>query len=243
MRRRGRLPLRLVLRDQRVDHARVFAVNARDTAVFFQLQQRGKQVLIADHHGGIRHVHLERWDTGGKHGRNFIFDALVPVVNGHVEAIVAAGPAVGLFVPEIKPVTQRLALIRAGEVDDHRCAAVDGAARAGVKVVGGRGVADVEVKMRMRVDKAGEEQLAAHVDDLCAIHCQSFADSSDLLAVHQHIRNAGACRRDDRAALEQRFHDQIILSCIGVYVSKISARRSSRSPPGRCRKACRILQS
>ena len=134
-------------------------------------------------------------------------------------------------------------MIRAGEVDDHRRAAVDGAARAGVKVVGGRGVADVEVKMRMRVDKAGEEQLAAHVDDLCAVHCQSFADSSDLLAVHQHIRNAGACRRDDRAALEQRFHNQIILSCIGVYVSKISARRSSRSPPGRCRKACRILQS
>lgn len=43
MGRRGRLPFRLVLRDQRVDHARVFAVNARDAAVFFQLQQRGNR--------------------------------------------------------------------------------------------------------------------------------------------------------------------------------------------------------
>ena len=59
MRRRGRLSLRLVLRDQRVDHARVLTVNARDAAVFLQFQQRGKQVLIADHHGRICHVHLK----------------------------------------------------------------------------------------------------------------------------------------------------------------------------------------
>ena len=55
--------------------------------------------------------------------------------------------------------------------------------------------------MRMRVDKAGEEQLAAHIYDVRAVRRQSFADSGDLLAVYQHIRNAGACRRDDRAAL------------------------------------------
>ena len=85
--------------------------------------------------------------------------------------------------------------------------------------------------MRVRVDKAGEEQLAAHVDDLCAVHCQSFADSSDLLAVHQHIRNAGACRRDDRAALEQRFHNQIILSCIGVCVSNNQRTPVEPKPP------------
>ena len=61
---------------------------------------------------------------------------------------------------------QRLALVRAGEIDDHRRAAAQGAARAGVEIVGGRGIADVEVEMRMRVDEAGEKQLALHRDDL-----------------------------------------------------------------------------
>ena len=56
--------------------------------------------------------------------------------------------------------------------------------------------------MRMRVDKAREQELTAHVDDLRAVRFQPLADGGDLFAVYQHIRNAGARRGDDRTVLE-----------------------------------------
>ena len=80
----------LVLGNQRVDHTGIFAVDARDAAVLFQLLQCIEQILIADHHGGIGHVHFKGWYSGCKHGRNFVLDAVVPVVDRHVEAVVAA---------------------------------------------------------------------------------------------------------------------------------------------------------
>ena len=200
--RRGGLPRGLVRGDERVDDARVLAVDARDAAVFFQLLQRAEHVLIADHHGGVGHVHLERGDAGGEHGGDLGADGLVPVVDGHVEAIIAARAAIGLFVPEIEAVLQRLALVRAGEVDDHGRAAVDGAARAGVEVVGGGSAADVEVEVRVGVDETREEQLARHVDDGCAVRGQVFADGEDLFALDQHVGRAGSGGGDDGAAFE-----------------------------------------
>ena len=89
--------------------------------------------------------------------------------------------------PEVEAVLQRLALVRAGEIDDHRRAAAQGAARAGVEVVGGRGVADVEVEVRMRVDEAGEKQLALHRDDLGLCVCEILTDADDLLVLDQQI--------------------------------------------------------
>ena len=170
--------------------------------LIFQLLQRAEHVLIADHHGGVGHVHLERGDAGGEHGGDLGADGLVPVVDGHVEAIIAARAAVGLFVPEIEAVLQRLALVRAGEVDDEGRAAVDGAARAGVEVVGGGGAADVEVEVRVGVDETREEQLAGHVDDGCAVRGQVFADGEDLFALDQHVGRAGSGGGDDGAAFE-----------------------------------------
>ena len=110
-------------------------------------------------------------------------------------------------------------MIRAGEVDDHRRAAVDGAARAGVKVVGGRGVADVEVKMRMRVDKAGEQQHPGHVHHLRADGGNIAADIEDLLALHQNIRPAGPLAGDNGTALEQQSHHKtssFVLISVGI---------------------------
>ena len=59
MRRGGYVARGLVLLDERVDHARVLAVDAGDAAVFFELFEGVEQILVADHHGRIGHVHLE----------------------------------------------------------------------------------------------------------------------------------------------------------------------------------------
>ena len=206
MRRRPNVARGLVLLDERVDHARVLAVDAGDAAVFFQLFEGVEQILVADHHGRIGHVHLERRDALLKHLRNFRFDGFVPVVDRHVEAVIAARAAVGLLVPEVESVLQRLALVRAGEIDDHRRAAAQGAARAGVEVVGGRGIADVEVEVRMCVDEAGEEQLALHRDNCGLCVCEILTDADDLLVLDQQIGDLRTGGGNDRSALEQQFH-------------------------------------
>ena len=186
----GELSGGLPLGDHAVNDTGVLAVDARDAAALFQRLERGIHRAVADHHGGVGEVHLEGRDASGEHIVQLALDALVPVVDGHVEAVVARAFAVGLFVPEIKTVGKRLALVRAGEVDD-----------------GGR-VAHVEIKVRVRVDEAGEEVAAGNVRHLGAfcLGGGDVADLRDLLAVEQDVRAAGAAGRDNKAAPEQFFH-------------------------------------
>ena len=80
----------LVLLNQRVNDARVFAVDARDAAEAFDFLERIEKVFVADHHCRIRHIHLERRDALLEHLRNLCLYCVIPVVDGHVEAVVAA---------------------------------------------------------------------------------------------------------------------------------------------------------
>jgi len=106
----------LELGNARVDHTGVLAVDARDAAALFQRLERGIHRAVANHHGGVGEVHLKGRDACGEHIVQLALDALVPVVDGHVEAVVARAFAVGLFVPETKTVGKRLALVHA-EID------------------------------------------------------------------------------------------------------------------------------
>ena len=204
----GKLAGRLLFGDQRIDHTGVFAVHPGNTAKLLQLLQRLEHCLVADHHGGIGHVHFEGADTLLEHFRKLGNDAFIPIVNGHVEAVVARGAAVCLLVPQVKTVLQRFALVRAGEVNDHGRAAAQRGASAGIKIVGRRGVAHVEVKVGMRVDETGEEQLAADIDKLGLGTGQRSADFYDLLAVDKEIGCLTAVRVYDGAALEKLFHKE-----------------------------------
>ena len=202
MRARCKLPLRLMLLNERVDHACVFAVHACNAAVFFDLLQCVEQVLVADHHRGIRHVHLERRNPLLEHLGHFGLNFVVPVIDRHVEAVVAARPAVGLLVPKIEAVLEALSLVRAGEIDDHRRAAANGAARAGVKVVRRRRIAHVEVKMRVCIDKTREQKLSRHVDHGRFRAQDMLRDPLDLLAVYQHVQLRRAAAGHHDTALE-----------------------------------------
>ena len=200
------LPRRLLLGDERVDHAAVFAVDAADAALFLQLLQRPVHRLVADHHGRIGHIHLEGGDARGVHVVDLAGDVLVPVVDRHVEAVVAPGAPVGLLVPELQAVGERLALVGAGEIDDRGRSAVDGGETAAVKVVDGGRVRDVEVKVRVRVDKAGQKELARHVDGLRQRVGDAARDADDLLPVDEDIRALRPLAGDDGAALEELSH-------------------------------------
>jgi len=130
-----------------------------------------------------------------------------------MEAVVAVALAVGLFMPEIKPVGKGFPFIGAGKVDDRRRAAADGAFAAAFKVVGRRGVAHVEIEVRVRVDKTGEEHAARHVDDL-ALRGElgrDVAEHFDLFPVDEHVGAAAAAAADDIAASKQCFHGRSLL--------------------------------
>ena len=122
------------------------------------------------------------------------------------EAVVAPGAPVGLLVPELQAVGERLALVGAGEIDDRGRSAVDGGETAAVKVVDGGRVRDVEVKVRMRVDKAGQKELARHVDGLRQRVGDAARDADDLLPVDEDIRALRPLAGDDGAALEELSH-------------------------------------
>ena len=204
---------RLEFGDARVDDARVLTVDARDAAAGLERFQRAVDRAVADHHGGVGEVHLERRDTGVEHRVELRLDALVPVVDGHMEAVVAVALAVGLFMPEIKPIGKGFPFIGAGKVDDRRRAAADGAFAAAFKVVGRRGAAHIEIEVRVRVDKAGEEHAARHVDDL-ALRGElgrDVAEHFDLFPVDEHVGAAAAAAADDIAASKQCFHGRTLL--------------------------------
>ena len=89
----------LLLLNEGVDDPGVLAVYAADAALLLQLLQRLVHQLVADHHGRVRHVHFERGDALGVHAVDLAFDGVVPVVDGHMEAVVAGALAVRLLVP------------------------------------------------------------------------------------------------------------------------------------------------
>ena len=200
------LPCGLLLGDQRVNDAAVFAVNAADASLFPELFQGVIHGLVADHHGGIGHIHLEGGDTGGVHVVDLRLDAGVPVVDGHMEAVVAAAASVCLPVPQLQSLMQGLSLIRAGKIHHRGGAAPQRRPAAGEEIVCRCGAAHVQVEMGMGVDEARQQQLSLHVDDRGLRRGDAAGHPEDLLVLHQHVRPAGAPSGHHCAPAKQIFH-------------------------------------
>ena len=130
----------------------------------------------------------------------------VPVVDGHVEAVVAAGAAVGLPVPQLQPVVQALPLVGAGEVHHGGGAAPQGRPGAGGEIVGSGGIAHVQIKMGVGVDEAGHQQHPGDVDDLVGLAGDIAAHLHDLFTLHQNIGTACPSAGDNGAASKQILH-------------------------------------
>ena len=211
----GELSGGLPLGDHAVDDTGVLAVEAGDAPQPLQLLQRPVDVPVADHHGGIGEIHLERGDALGEHVRQLRPDGLVPVVDGHVEAVVAEGPAVRLLVPQVQAVVQGLALVGAGEVDDRGGAAPQGRPGAGVEIVRRGGVRHIQVKVGVGVDEAGEEETAGDIH-LPVRGLRSPAHPGDLLPVQQHVGPPLSGTGDDGPAPEQCGHKYTSLCVCGT---------------------------
>ena len=71
--------------------------------------------------------------------------------------------------------------------------------------------------MRMRVNAAGHDVLAAGVDDRCACGCaEIFTNGGDLAVLGDHIGSESAVRiHDGTATDEQGAHTKILLKQVG----------------------------
>ena len=201
----------LLLLDESVDDACVLAVYAADAALLLQLLQRLIHQLVADHHGGIRHIHLEGGDALGVHVVDLAFDGVVPVVDGHVEAVVAGALAVCLLMPQPQAVVKRLALVGAGEVHHRGGAAPQRCPGAGGEIVRRGGIAHVQIEVGMGVDESGQQQHACGVHHLRIVHMDVTGHPLYLLAVHQHVRPPRALAGHHGAVLEQNSHLRALL--------------------------------
>ena len=108
--------------------------------------------------------------------------------------------------PEIQTVLQALPLVGAGEVDDGGGAALQSRTAASGEIVRRGGVADVQIKVGVGVNKAGEQETALHIHrPVCRSEDQT-AHLPDLFTLHQHVGPLGPPAGDDGTALEQRTH-------------------------------------
>ena len=91
---------------------------------------------------------------------------VVDVAHDHVEAVVGDGVALGLGVPGVEALAQRLALALDREVDDRGRPAERRCARPGLERVLGEGAAERQLHMGVDVDAARDDVLAGRVDGL-----------------------------------------------------------------------------
>ena len=206
MRPGTRLSRRFCIGDQGADDPVVFTVNPGDAAGFSQPQQGVVHISLRDHHGGVGHVHFERCDPLVHHFPDLPGNALVPVVNGHVKAVVAGAVSSGLFLPAGQTGGQGFPLVWGGKVDNRGGAPPQGGPGAGGKIIGGDGPAHLQIKVGVAVNKTGEEELSGTVNDPCIPGGEIFSHGGDPLSLQQHVQYRCAFRRDNRSSLQQNTH-------------------------------------
>ena len=203
---------RLLLGDVLGHQIAVFTV----TAHHGPLRRRGLQDLIDDPVGEaqvvVGHVDLVGGDTGGGHVLQLGLDAGVPVLDGHVEAVVAAGHPVGPAVPGLQGGGQGAAPLALGEVQHRGGAPGQGGHGAGPPVVGGLvGQALVHLEVGVGVDEAGEDQLPGGVRHLGIPGGQVGTDLGDPAAVHAQVGLDGALGQHQGAVLDEDRHRDDLL--------------------------------
>ena len=134
---------------------------------------------------------------------------VVDVAHDHVEAVVGDGVALGLGVPGVEPLAQRLAARLDGEVDDRRRPAEGRRPGPGLERVLGERPAERQLHVGVDVDGARDDVLARGVDRLVGGHAggrEAGTDRGDRLAVDQDVGGVRAVRGDDGAVRDQRAH-------------------------------------
>ena len=157
------------------------------------------------HHEDVRVGH-EELEAGHAfvHQVVHVFEAAgAEIGDDHVQAVVDARLAFGLFPPGVEGVAHARAARLDGEIDDGGGAAEGRGAGAGFEIVGAGGAAEGHVEVRVAIDAAGEDVHAGRVDDLGGgVRGDAGADFLDEFAFDQHVGVDGVGGGDDCAVAD-----------------------------------------
>ena len=188
------------------DEGAVLTVEGGDAAQALEVLEGQVQGPVVQGMGPVQ-VEAEGGDTGGEDLRQLGSNGLVPAGEGHVEAVVTVGAAVGLPLAAAQGVRKGLVPLGAGEVHHRGGAAPEGGAGAGGEVIRRGGLA-AGTEVGPAIHKAGEEQAAGDIHRLVGAG-EPPAHLEDLLPLQQDIQAAGAVGVHDSAAPQQRFHGDL----------------------------------
>jgi hypothetical protein len=128
--------------------------------------------------------------------------SVIANVVAHVDQLIA----VRLSVPVGERVRERLALALDPEVDVGRRAAERRRGLARLDVVDRDRPAERHVEVRVRVDAARQQVLAARVDHAVRVDVERLADQRHALVLDVHVGDVVVGRGHDAAALDQHGH-------------------------------------
>ena len=182
-----------------VDGHPVLGVHHDQPAVPGRLLHRPEdRAVVAVEDAGIGREQLEVRDALGDQPVHLGEGRVVDVAHDHVEAVVGDGVALGLGVPRIEALAQRLALPLDREVDDRGRPAERGSARPGLERVLGERAAERQLHVGMDVDPARDDVAAGRVDGLVRGHParrEVGTDLRDRLAVDEEVSRRTTRRR------------------------------------------------
>ncbi len=199
----------LALRNAGLQYVVVLAVYADDAVLGRRELERSVDAAVVDAHGVVDHVHLKRRDAVIDHPVHLRGARVVPLGHGHVEAVVTRR-ALRFFVPKLQRVEHRHAAVLRRKVEHGGRAAEHGGLTARIEVVRRYGHAEVEIEVRVRVDKPREHIAAGGIDRFVGVCCDIRLHAHDDAVLGQHVRDKGAVGVYDRAAMDQSFHNRFL---------------------------------
>jgi len=174
-----------------VDRHPVLGMHHDQPAVLRGLLHRPEdRPVVAVEHAWVRGEELEVGHALADQRVHLLERVVVDVAHDHVEAVIGDRVALGLGVPGIEAVTQRLATRLDREIDDGRGAAEGGGAGPRLEGVLRERPAERQLHVRVNVDRAGDHVLAGRVDRLVGGHPgrgQVGADRRDRFAIDEHV--------------------------------------------------------
>ena len=149
-----------------VDHVAVGGVYDHHAAVLLHLLHQAHHLAVVDHERTlVRHEGLEAGDALLlDHLAHLLARVVVEIGDSHVEAEVAEEVAFHAALPAFQCMPQALALCLKDEVDDGGGTAVQRGERAGLVVIAAEGAHEGHVQVYVRIDAAGQHELAFRID-------------------------------------------------------------------------------
>jgi hypothetical protein len=214
--RRG-LAARLGLLDDHVDDRPVLGVHADEPAVVAGPAQGAEDARIVDvEDARVGGEELEAGHAFPLHQVVHVAQRLlVHLAHDHVEAVIDDRLALGLLMPLRQALLERPALGLDGEVHQAGRAAEGRRHGARLEVIGAGRSAEGHVEVRVHIDTAGDDVLAARIDSLVYLRvdlAQVGADGADLFVLDQEVGLEGIGRGDEGAVLDERAHRVLLLA-------------------------------